>query len=263
MCLRHLNVAPVFTVVQDGNRYYFKTDLIITPPVENLHQARKYKMDFSVASQVMNMMLALIIALTFHEAAHALLAKLQGDNTAQLEGRLTLNPVPHLDPVGSIIFPLVGSLISAMGGGFGFIGWAKPTPINPNNFKHRKKGHILTAFAGPAANLILCTLSVLLYAITPSDDGSIWVAFHRLFAASIWINAILAVFNLLPLYPLDGGAIVSELLPPKAKEKYEAIVVPYGFPILILILIVGWRFIGGAAQWWIEFSQRLVFNLLT
>jgi Zn-dependent protease len=219
-------------------------------------------MDFAMASQVMNMMLALIIALTFHEASHALVARLQGDQTAQLDGRLTLNPIPHLDPVGSIIFPLIGGVLSAMGGGFGFLGWAKPTPVNPSNFKNPKWGHVLTALAGPLSNLLLCTISVALYSITPTVEGSVWVAFSRLFYASIWINAILAVFNMIPLYPLDGGTVFSAFLPPKLKEQYDAIVIPYGFPLMILFIILGWRFISGFAQWWIAISQSIVANLI-
>ncbi len=216
-------------------------------------------MDFAYAAQVLNMMLALVISLTFHEAAHAFMAKMQGDRTAQHEGRLTLNPVPHIDPIGTLFFPLLGAMA---GGGFIF-GWAKPTPIDPRNFRNYKWGQIAVALAGPFMNLLLSLLSIAaFYAIGPVSEGSVWVAFSRLAQASIGINAILAVFNLLPIYPLDGGTVLYELLPYDLRRTYEDYVIPYGsFALLGLMLVGGLSWLSVVASVWIQISDRIVRSL--
>lgn len=219
-------------------------------------------MDFTLATNVFNSMLALILALSFHEFAHAFVAKLQGDDTAELDGRLTLNPMAHLDPVGSIVFPLVMSIA----GGVAF-GWAKPVPINQRNFHNQKWGSILVSGAGPGANLLFCTLSVLaLVVIGNSGWGQqdIGVAFQRLFTQLVYINAYLAVFNLLPIYPLDGGHLLMELLPYNARQKYEQYIAPYGFMILLALLFIpgGFRWLGAAAMGWIHFSETLIYTLI-
>jgi Zn-dependent protease len=215
-------------------------------------------MDFTFATQVINMMLALIIALSFHEAAHAFVAKLQGDDTAQREGRLTLNPIPHMDPFGTILFPLIGTML----GGFIF-GWAKPVPVDTRNLRNQKWGYVWVAAAGPISNLLLCTLSVLIFSLIPAQEGTVWIAFHRLFENLIRINAILAVFNLLPIYPLDGSTIFTSFLPYHLKQKYDQFVVPYGMFILLFFLIAGGGyFLSKIAWFWIDLSQRLVINVL-
>ena len=138
-------------------------------------------MDFNFATQVMNMMIALILSLTLHEAAHAFVAYIQGDNNTKSYGRLSLNPVVHMDPVGTILFPLIGSML----GGFIF-GWAKPVPVNTRNLKNQKWGYVLVAFAGPASNLILCFFSIIAYRlIGPVADGTIMIGFSRLAEAMI------------------------------------------------------------------------------
>ncbi len=216
-------------------------------------------MDFAFAANVLNMMIALIISLTFHEAAHAFMAKLQGDRTAQYDGRLTLNPVPHIDPIGTLFFPMLG----ALAGGFIF-GWAKPVPVDPRNFKSYKRSTILVALAGPAMNLILSFLSIAAYyAIGPVSEGSVWVAFSRLAQVSIGINAILAIFNLLPVYPLDGGTVIYELLPHDLKRTYEDYVIPYGsFALLALMLVGGLSWLGSIAGIWIAISDQIVRSFL-
>ncbi|MFW7381816.1 MAG: site-2 protease family protein [Oligoflexus sp.] len=211
-------------------------------------------MDFSFATQVMNMMFALILALSFHEAAHAWMAKVQGDDTAEREGRLTLNPIPHMDPFGTVLFPLIGSML----GGFIF-GWAKPVPVNTRNLKNEKWGYVWVAAAGPLANLLFCTISVLIINFIPSEEGTAWIAFYRLFQGLIWINAILAFFNLLPLYPLDGGTIFTAFLSNSWREKYEQYIAPYGmFILLALLLTGGLKPLFAMASLWVGLSTALV-----
>lgn len=216
-------------------------------------------MDFAFGAHVVNMMIALIISLTFHEAAHALMARLQGDRTAELDGRLTLNPAAHIDPVGTLFFPLIGAML----GGFIF-GWAKPVPVDSRNFKSQKWGNIVVAGIGPLSNLMLSFLSlVALYWIGPTQDGTVWMAFSRLASAMITVNAILAIFNMIPVYPLDGGTVLYELLPYEGKRKYEEYVMPYGsFALLGLMLLGGFAWIGALAGFWVQVSEKIINSIL-
>lgn len=215
-------------------------------------------MDFGFAANVVNMMIALIISLTFHEAAHALMARLHGDKTAQREGRLTLNPIPHIDPVGTLLFPMIGAMI----GGFIF-GWAKPVPVDSRYFKNQKWGNIVVAGIGPFANLFLSFVSLIaLYLIGPVQEGMM-LAFSRLATAMVSINAILAIFNMIPVYPLDGGTVLYELLSYDLKRKYEEYVIPYGsFALLGLMLIGGLAWIGSLANFWVHISQNIISNFV-
>jgi len=212
-------------------------------------------MDFAYAAGVVNMMIALVISLTFHEAAHALAAKWQGDRTPQIDGRLTLNPIPHIDPVGTLLFPLIG----AMAGGFLF-GWAKPVSVDPRNFRSQKWGNILVAGAGPMANILLSIVALIgLRFLSDVQEGTAMIGFYRLTEQMIGINAILAIFNLLPVYPLDGGTITYELLSHDMRRKYEEYVVPYGsFVLLGLMLVGGLSWLGWVARYWIGIANWMV-----
>lgn len=216
-------------------------------------------MDFAYAADVINKMIALIISLTFHEAGMALVARMQGDKTPQHEGRLTLNPIPHMDPMGTLLFPFIGALL----GGFIF-GWAKPLPVDPRNFWNQKWGNIITAGSGPVWNLLLCFVSVMIwYSIGEPSPDSLWLPFSRLAQAMIMINAVLAIFNMIPVYPLDGGTVLYELLPYNGKQWYDQYIMPYGsIGLLALMLLGGFKWIGGAAMLWVGICDMVARSIL-
>lgn len=164
---------------------------------------------------------AILVAVTVHEFAHALIADRLGDSTARLLGRLSLNPIVHLDLLGTILFIVAG------------FGWAKPVPVNPRNFANWRQGMMLVAAAGPLANVTLVFILGLLFQLGLIDQSTLLA---RMVYATIQINAILAIFNLLPIPPLDGSKILSGLLPPAQAIAYDR-VAAYG-PVLLLLLLI-------------------------
>jgi len=183
----------------------------------------------------------LIFAITLHEAAHGWVASKFGDKTALMLGRVTLNPAKHIDPIGTILFPILTLLLS------GFIfGWAKPVPINYNNLGKPKRDMLFVAVAGPASNLLMALLWAIIAKLTLlvfiSDAHPILkttATFIHLSAQfGILINCLLMVLNLIPIPPLDGSRVVSSLLPPNAAYIYEKIE-PYGIWILLGLLVFG------------------------
>lgn len=161
-----------------------------------------------------------ILALCFHEFSHAIVADRMGDPTPRNEGRLTLNPLKHLDIVGTLMLLL-----------FQF-GWAKPVPINPYNFRRIRLGNVLVAAAGPLSNLLLAYLSVVIFklGIVPAGAAS------EMLYLFIWINLILAIFNLIPVPPLDGSHLLEAMLSQKALAAYYRIQ-PYG-PVILILLVM-------------------------
>lgn len=180
-----------------------------------------------------------LFAITLHEAAHGYVAKLLGDNTAEQAGRITLNPIAHVDPIGTIALPLFLLLSSKLLGGAGFLfGWAKPVPVDWSRLRNPKRDMLWVALAGPAANLlmaILWTISLSLLGGLQANSADYAV---RVALAGININLVLMALNLLPIPPLDGGRIVFSLLPNSLAYPYSRIE-PYGMLILILLLVTG------------------------
>ncbi|WP_162902343.1 site-2 protease family protein [Facilibium subflavum] len=185
-------------------------------------------MNFSdIFIHFMMFIIPMLFAITLHEAAHGYIAKIRGDKTAYLMGRVSLNPIRHIDPLGTIILPTAMFLL---GTGFLF-GWAKPVPVNFNQLKKPKIDTILVAIAGPLANLVMAVGWLLLWKYVPN------FGFHQMAQFGIILNLMLMVFNLLPIPPLDGSRIISAILPYKAALKYNALE-RWGFLIVLVLLFI-------------------------
>jgi Zn-dependent protease len=177
----------------------------------------------------------LLFSVIIHECAHGYVAEWWGDPTARMLGRLTLNPLPHIDVFGSILVP--GMLILS-GSGILF-GWAKPVPVTPENFRDRRMGDITVSLAGPASNILLALgfAAILAVAGLISGGGAPSEAVWRLCTYGILLNFVLAVFNLLPIPPLDGSHVVANLLPGPAAYAYRSMG-QYGLLIVFLLLFI-------------------------
>jgi len=182
--------------------------------------------------------LPVIFAITLHEAAHGYVARYFGDMTATLAGRVSLNPLRHIDPVGTLLVPVLILLISKLAGTSGFLfGWAKPVPVNFANLRNPKRDMLWVAAAGPGVNLLMAlawALALRLQIGAGADERF----FLQMAQAGVMINLVLMVLNLLPLPPLDGGRIAVSLLPHRLAWQFSRIE-PYGFMILLVLLMTG------------------------
>mgnify|MGYP000033067425 CR=1 FL=1 len=200
----------------------------------------------------------LIFAITLHEAAHGWAAKKLGDDTAWILGRVTANPVPHIDPVGTVLVPGALVLMSALTGGAGFVfGWAKPVPINPRYFRHFNRDMMLTALAGPASNLLQAIgWTVVLKLVVMLGISERFVI--SVCAAGISVNLMLMAFNLIPIPPLDGSKVLFALLSDRAYDRlmrYEK----YGMGLLMALLVTGAidRPLGAMRDWLLTWLNSL------
>jgi len=184
--------------------------------------------------------LPVVFAITLHEAAHGYVAKHFGDLTAYAAGRVSLNPLRHIDPVGTVVLPLVLLAVSKLFGGGGILfGWAKPVPVNFANLRRPKRDMLWVAAAGPAANLLMALFWTLMVKLgLGMADNYFALPLALMGAAGVFINVIIMVLNLLPLPPLDGGRIMVSLLPHRLAYQFARIE-PYGFIILIVLLFSG------------------------
>jgi Zn-dependent protease len=213
--------------------------------------------------QVLTYFLAMLFSLSIHEAAHAWLAFVRGDMTAKAAGRLTLNPLAHIDPVGTVVLPLLAAFMHLP-----LIGWAKPVPVNLRNVKHPRWDDLLIAAAGPVANLLLAFVSAAAlaayakFAVTTEPAGRFIQPFLDLAAATVWVNALLAVFNLIPLPPLDGAAVFGALLPRRMAIAYDKAIRPNGYILLFMIIIAGGlHWVPKAAGHYVAMVQAVVSTL--
>ncbi len=177
---------------------------------------------------------SVVLAITLHEAAHGYVAKHFGDTTAYMLGRVSLNPAKHIDPIGTILLPIVTLAF----GGFLF-GWAKPVPVNFNNLRRPKQDMLWVAFAGPGSNLVQALAWALLARVlTESTSGAAAGYWQQVAEGGIAVNVMFAVLNLLPVLPLDGGRIVMSLLPNPLAYRYSGLE-RYGLVILLVLMFTG------------------------
>ncbi len=185
-------------------------------------------------TQILVQFTILIASLTFHEAAHAWTANQLGDPTARLLGRLTLNPAVHIDPIGTVVFPLV-----AMITGFPLIGWAKPVPVDMRHLRHPRRDFAIVAIAGPISNLLLATVGALVFraVVDPESAQASDMLANGLFLF-VMLNVLLAVFNMIPIPPLDGGNVLMGVLPESMAAMVEQLR-PWGFLLIYALMLTG------------------------
>jgi Zn-dependent protease len=177
----------------------------------------------------------ILLAITLHEVAHGRVARHFGDRTAEAQGRLSLNPLRHIDPIGTVLVP---ALLMWMGGLL--FGWAKPVPVNPRNLKRPRQDMVWVAAAGPAANIVMALGWAVVLAFAQRRAGSTVAEWLQVMASiGVSINLLLAVFNMLPIPPLDGGRVVANLLPPGPLSRLMAKIEPFGLFIVLGLLVTG------------------------
>ncbi|MGA1999923.1 MAG: site-2 protease family protein [Terriglobales bacterium] len=184
--------------------------------------------------EILYQIIAFVFAICVHESAHAWTANQCGDPTARMLGRISLNPIKHVDPIGTVLVPLIGML-----SGIGFIGWAKPTPVDPHNLRHPVRDDILVSVAGPASNILLGILAVVGLFVVSRVPGQGPTSIGQPIALLCWaflqVNILLAAFNLIPIPPLDGSHVLRHMLPESGRRVYDMI----GYFGILLLFFAG------------------------
>lgn len=194
-------------------------------------------MDYSVLQKIAIWTIPLIFAITLHEVAHGWVASWFGDQTAKLSGRLTIDPIKHIDPVGTVLVPLIMLMFSNF-----IFGWAKPVPVDARNMRNPRRDMAIVALAGPVSNLLMALFwgGIAKLGMMIAFKGNTWFGEPMIYmgGAGITINVVLAVLNILPLPPLDGGRVLESILPRRAAYLLSQLE-PYSFIILVLLIVTG------------------------
>lgn len=194
--------------------------------------------------QLVIYMVVLLLAISAHEAAHAWMSYKFGDDTARLLGRVTLNPRSHIDPIGTLLIPIIGFIVSAMGGSFFLIGWGKPTPVNPLRWRRKDLANVMVSIAGILANLLIASIAFTIIKVL-RVNGMWWTLpagfeepIKLLLEFLLTMNVSLAVFNLLPFPPLDGSKVLETFLP-ESMQPVLVVLEQYGYLILMVLMYMG------------------------
>lgn len=194
--------------------------------------------------QLVIYMVVLLLAISAHEAAHAWMSYKFGDDTARLLGRITLNPVAHTDPIGTLLIPIVGFIFAAGGGAFPLIGWGKPTPVNPLRWRNKDVANVMVSIAGILANLLIAVIAFVIFKFLLMSgtidlmSGSTQEPVILFLDNLLIMNISLAVFNLLPFPPLDGSKVLETFLPASMQPALEFLE-HYGYFLLIFLIYIG------------------------
>jgi Zn-dependent protease len=214
---------------------------VVLGPIANRSLQRVLPSEFAMTLDYVNIFFQVIVflfAISVHESAHAWMAWRLGDPTARMLGRVSLNPLRHIDPIGTVLLPALALFYH-----FPMIGWAKPTPVDPRNFKNEMRDDILTSVAGPVSNFLIAILSILILRGVLTFGGMASFSespITQLLILSIEINVLLGVFNLIPIPPLDGSHVLRHMLPDRIRQVYDRV----GMFGLLLLFLVGGRVIG-------------------
>jgi Zn-dependent protease len=185
------------------------------------------------ASTIILIAIFLLVAFPVHEFSHAYVAYRLGDGTAKMFGRLTLNPIVHFDPIGGLFLVITALLPGGL-----LFGWAKPTPVNPSNLRDRRNGEVLVALAGPASNLIMASIAAVVFRILIAGDVELPSLAYQILYYFVVFNVALAVFNMLPIPPLDGANLLFRFMSPQAAWQWRPLLQQYGFLILIAVILI-------------------------